>query len=72
MEDSAPDPSPTEFALTLLFAVVTAVAVAVYTRPLLGGTAAQDIARMVGSGAAGGLIAWFLWRYWKGDYTSGR
>jgi len=50
MEDSAPDPSPTEFALTLLFAVVTAVAVAVYTRPLLGGTAAQDIARMVDRG----------------------
>jgi hypothetical protein len=72
MEDATPDPSPLEFGLTLLFALVTAVAIAVYTRPLLGGTAAQDIARMIGSGAAGGLIAWFLWRYRKGDYTSGR
>jgi uncharacterized UPF0146 family protein len=60
-----------EFALTLLFALVTAVAIAVYTRPLFGDTVAQDIARMVVSGAAGGLFAWFLWRYRKGGYTSG-
>lgn len=72
VDDSTSDPSSMEFALTLLFALVTAVAIAVQTGPLLGGTATQDIARMLLSGAAGGLIAWFLWRYRKGDYTSDR
>ncbi|WP_263784403.1 hypothetical protein [Salinibacter grassmerensis] len=72
MEDATPDASPTEFALTLFFAIVTAVAIGVQARPLLGGTMAQDLTRMLLSGAAGALIAWFLWRYRKGDYTSDR
>ncbi|MCS3697097.1 hypothetical protein [Salinibacter ruber] len=69
MEDATPAPSSIEFALTLFFAIVTAVAIGVQTRPLLGGTVTQDLTRMCLSGVAGGLIAWFLWRYRKGDYT---
>jgi len=72
MGNSTPDPSAMEFALTLLFALVTTVAIAVYARPLFGDTASQDVVRMLVSGVAGGLIAWFLWRYRKGDYGAGR
>ena len=68
MEDATPAPSSIEFALTLFFAIVTAVAIGVQTRPLLGGTVTQDLTRMSLSGVAGGPIAWSLRRYRGGDH----
>jgi len=66
----AKDSSSLEFALTLLFALVTAMAIGAWTRPLVGDTLHQNTLLMMASGVAGGLVAWFLWRYRKGDYTS--
>lgn len=59
-----------ELALTLLSALVTAVSIGFWTQPLFGDGLTRDLLRMVLSGGAGGLAAWHLWRYRKGDYAS--
>ena len=59
-----------EFASALLLALVTAVSIGFWTQPLFGDGLSRDLLRMLLSGGAGGLAAWHLWRYRKGDYAS--
>ena len=59
-----------EFALTLLFALVTAVSIGFWTQPLFGEGLSRDLLRMLVAGGAGGLVAWYLWQYRKGDDTT--
>ena len=64
------DSNALEFALTLLFALVTAVSIGFWTQPLFGEGLSRDLLRMLVSGGAGGLVAWHLWRCRKGDQAS--